>query len=563
MPAVVILLGLLVFFHELGHFVVGRLCGIAVETFSIGFGPRIFGFTLQGTEYRVSWIPLGGYVKFAGAHSSEEMPAGLPGNAFIKTSLGKRALTVVAGPFANFVLAVLVYMILGMDGIPHPPPVIGDVIEGSAAMRAGIQYGDRFVQIDDRKIVTWRDLEEKISTSPKKTLTVTVDRAGGPVEIRLTPEEIKTTDMLGRPLTIGRAGVALGRMPPILTVLSSHSAAGRAGIKTGDRIVGIDAFPAFEAMIRKSQTDPAVTTLTLQVRATTPPRDTGADARTQEDAVASGDARTVTLDVTAIKGMAPTAPDSDVLAVLGVRDSQLTLAEATDGAAEVLQVGDVVQKWNGTPVKDVFALREQLIANTASSASLTVLRGDQTVEVTLPLKGIETQRPEGPVTVYTMPTLFWGQPVEPPPIVEKYGNPFAAFAFGVRQTVIQTNELIGNVAALVTGDIPLKALGGPMLIAKVAGDSARRGWQTFLGSMALISINLGLLNLFPIPVLDGGQLLLMGAEAVKRRPLRETAVENFQKVGFAMILALVVLATYNDLSRFWKSMLESVVGIFQ
>jgi regulator of sigma E protease len=115
----------------------------------------------------------------------------------------------------------------------------------------------------------------------------------------------------------------------------------------------------------------------------------------------------------------------------------------------------------------------------------------------------------------------------------------------------------------VTGDIPLKALGGPMLIAKVAGDSARRGWQTFLGSMALISINLGLLNLFPIPVLDGGQLVLMGAEAVRRRPLRESSVENFQKVGFAMILALVVLATYNDLSRFWKSMLESVVGIFQ
>jgi regulator of sigma E protease len=123
--------------------------------------------------------------------------------------------------------------------------------------------------------------------------------------------------------------------------------------------------------------------------------------------------------------------------------------------------------------------------------------------------------------------------------------------------------LFANVMSLVSGDVPLKALGGPMLIAKVAGDSARRGLQTFLSSMALISINLGVLNLFPIPVLDGGQLILIGAEAVRRRPLRATAVENFQKVGFAMILALVVLATYNDLSRFWKSMLESVVGVFQ
>jgi regulator of sigma E protease len=102
-----------------------------------------------------------------------------------------------------------------------------------------------------------------------------------------------------------------------------------------------------------------------------------------------------------------------------------------------------------------------------------------------------------------------------------------------------------------------------MLIAKVAGDSARRGWQTFLGSMALISINLGLINLFPIPVLDGGQLVLIGVEGVRRRPLREAAIENFQKIGFALVMALVVLATYNDLSRFWRSMLESVVGIFK
>ena len=159
--------------------------------------------------------------------------------------------------------------------------------------------------------------------------------------------------------------------------------------------------------------------------------------------------------------------------------------------------------------------------------------------------------------------MFLGQSEEPPSVIEKYDGLFAALGYGVRETADQSAQLLDNIGSLMVGDIPLKALGGPMLIAKVAGESARRGWQTFLGSMALISINLGLLNLFPIPVLDGGQLLLMGAEAVRRRPLRESAVENFQKVGFALILALVVLATYNDLSRFWKSMLESVVGIFQ
>jgi regulator of sigma E protease len=214
-------------------------------------------------------------------------------------------------------------------------------------------------------------------------------------------------------------------------------------------------------------------------------------------------------------------------------------------------------------VRDVFTLREQLLANTSPTVTVTILRHLQRRDVEVPLKGIEAQRADGPVTIYTLPVSFWGQSIEPEPVIEKYDSPFAALAYGLKQTGAETRELIGNVVSLITGDIPLKALGGPMLIAKVAGDSARRGFQTFLGSMALISINLGLLNLFPIPVLDGGQLVLMGAEAVRRRPLREAAIENFQKVGFAMILALVVLATYNDLSRFWKSMLESVVGLFQ
>ena len=128
-PAVVILLGLLVLIHELGHYLVGRWCGIAVETFSIGFGPRILGFRRGGTDYQISWIPLGGFVKFAGAHPSEDVPAGLKGIGFLQASLPKRAATIVAGPAANFLLAVVVYAIL---------------------VTTGLHYGDRIVQIADR-----------------------------------------------------------------------------------------------------------------------------------------------------------------------------------------------------------------------------------------------------------------------------------------------------------------------------------------------------------------------------------------------------------------------------
>ncbi len=576
-PAVIVLLGLLVFFHELGHFLVGRWCGIAVETFSIGFGPRIFGFTRAGTEYRVGWIPLGGYVKFAGSHPSEELPSGLKGQAFIKTSLPKRALTVLAGPMCNFLLAVIVYTVLGLDGVPHPPALIGDVIEGSAAASAGLKYGDRVESIDGHVVKTWRDLEEAIASSPGKTLSVVVARGGQMVPLKLTPAPVKTVDMLGRPATVGRAGVALGRQPAIVSVIAAQSPAAQASIKTGDRVLevaligpggqaaapqSIKFYPELVGALRQA----AASSLAVALKVSGAPLP---EERSEtKDSPAPGPVepqRGVILDLTAARLLAldVTVSDREFMRVLGLGTSELTVAGITDPGAKGLLPGDVLTAWNGQPLRDVFALREQLIANTAPQVQVAVLRHEHSEQVTLALKGIEAQRPEGPTTIYTLPVLFWGQMVEPEPLVEKYTNPFSALAYGVRQTAIQTRELVGNVASLVSGDIPLKALGGPMLIAKVAGDSARRGWQTFIGSMALISVNLGLLNLFPIPVLDGGQLVLMGIEGLKRRPLSEMALENFQKVGFTMVLALVVLATYNDLSRFWRSMLESVVGTFR
>jgi len=582
--AVVVLLGFLVFFHEFGHFIVGRLSGIAVEVFSIGFGPRIFGFRYRGTDYRVSWIPLGGYVKFAGSAPGEKVPPGIKGRAFLQTSLPRRAATVVAGPAANFLLAVAVYMGLGLNGIPHPPALIGEVIDGTPAATAGLRYGDKIVRIGDHRIKTWRDLEDVLSKSPGKTLNLKVERDGQQVGLTLTPDPYKTTDMVGRPVTIGRAGVALGRQPAIVTVIQTPSAgqstviqtpsAGQsAGLKTGQRVDSVSfagtkhqvqCYPDLVQALRRAAAQPAVQSVILAVSPALVPTDSAddrPDSAGNEKAAAVA-VQQVTLDLRDVKGIAQTVTDRQFMRALGLTDSELTVAAAEAPAADVLRKGDVLLDFNGRALRDVYALREELVANKAHAVTLTVLREGHAVDLSVALKGIQAQRPEGMVTLYTLPVLFWGQPVQPDPVIEQYTNPFRALAYGVSETSEQTAELVVNIGSLITGSIPLKALGGPMLIAKVAGDSARRGMGTYLASMALISINLGLLNLFPIPVLDGGQLALMGAEAIRRRPLRETAIENFQKVGFAMIMALVVLATYNDLSRFWRSMLESVVGIF-
>jgi regulator of sigma E protease len=583
-PAVILLLGLLVFVHEFGHYLVGRAAGIAVEIFSIGFGPRLIGVTIRGTDYRISAIPIGGFVKFAGAHPAETVPEGLPGRPFHATPLPLRAATVFAGPIANFLLAITAYTVLGMNGIPHPPAAIGGVMEGSPAEAAGIKVGDVVTAIDGRPVRTWRDMEDVIAASPGKSLAVEVSRKQRTVPLALTPGATKTVDYAGRPVTIGRAGIVLGSLTPVVTVLERDAPAAVAGLATGDRVERVEAagkgrdirtYPQLAAVVQEIAQTTDVPSVTLTVRRAALPALPAAkpDAKTDGEkappaASADGEPRTIELPIAAVRALPKETPPTVALRALGIDDSQLTVAAAEGDIAAVLKAGDRLLAWRtdggqSEPLKSVFGLREKLEAQKTASAHVTVLRDFAPVELDVPLKALEVQKPEGIAVVYDLPVTMWGQLIDPDPVIEIYDSPVDAVAYGFKETVRQTGELVRNVASLVTGDIPLKSLGGPMLIAKVAGESARRGWQTFLNSMALISVNLGLLNLFPIPVLDGGQLVLMAAEALKRRPLREAAIENFQKVGFAMVLALVVLATYNDLSRFWKSMLRSVVGFFQ
>ncbi len=153
--------------------------------------------------------------------------------------------------------------------------------------------------------------------------------------------------------------------------------------------------------------------------------------------------------------------------------------------------------------------------------------------------------------------------MESPDLVEeRYTNPVRALWYGLEETGATTVAIAKGIGALFTGELPLAAISGPIGIAKVASDSVRLGWQFFFNSLAVISINLALINLIPIPVLDGGQMVLIGAEAGLRRRVSEVAIENYQKLGFMMVLALVVIATYNDLGRFWASMLKGVSSMF-
>ncbi len=578
-PAVIVLLGLLVFVHEFGHYAVGRGLGIAVEIFSIGFGPQILSWTRKGTNYRLSWVPLGGYVKFAGSHPSEDVPEGVQGIPYRDASLTARALTIAAGPVANLVLAAAIFGILGYVGISHPPPLVGEVIDSSRAEAAGLRPGDLVLEVNGSSIKTWRELEQKIAKSPETPISLKIQRASGldksEITLTVTPAEVPLAGESGK--KIGRAGIALGQLPPVLTVRSLDSTAHKAGLKTGDSIrkiqvsdaqggspktIEVKSFWEFrETLASLIKSGTPANTVTLSVSEQPPlPRQVSAAATAP-----TPQSRDVVLGLDALKDNLKNplekASSKEILDALGIEDAQLTLGDIPEKYPQ-FKAGDVVVRFGAAPVKNIYQLREALIANTEPRAAFTVVREGKETVVDAELEPLEVQKMEGKVTHYGFPVGFWVQLSEPEPYIEKYGV-LGALGFGIAETSRQVKDMTVNVAQLLTGKIPVKALGGPMLIAKVAGDSAKRGWQTFLGALALISINLGVLNLFPIPVLDGGQLVMLGWEAVQRRPLGDMAMENIQKIGFAMILALVVLATYNDLSRFWLSMLSSVVGIFK
>lgn len=552
--AVVLLLGLLILVHEAGHFFVGKFCGIPVEIFSIGFGPVIFSAKRGETEYRLSVIPFGGFVKFYGSTRRDDAPAHLRGREFWRAPLWKRALTILAGPLANFLLAIVAYTGMVMVGIPQPPPVVGEIMKDSPAEKSGLRFGDRITAINGEKVETWRDLQSIVMDNPSSSLVFDVQRGEEALKVTVTPENIYDGEMIGKKHR-GQIGITPGQVNSVLTVTRPDSLAAKAGILTGDRVTAmswddkkrdVKFWRQFLVDLDEASRDGAnEVTLTLAEPATLK--------------VAEESRRTKTVSLALPRPLPETA---DMLAAaMGLHHAQLALAADDVDAVAPLQAGDVLVRVGSHDVADVFDLRKAILGEQQPVVPMTFMRNGETMTAPVRLKPIDVQKAEGRVTMYSFPGIFLGQIEQPEPVLEQRKNPLAAVWYGVKQTGVQVGMISVAIAGLFTGDMPLEALGGPISIAKVASDSVKLGWMSFLSALGLVSVNLGLLNLFPIPVLDGGQLVLLGAEAVKRRPLGDLAIENFQKVGFVMVLALVVLATYNDLSRFWASMLRGVSGI--
>lgn len=433
----IVILGILIFIHELGHFIVAKLCGVYVEKFSLGFGPRLIGKKIGETDYCLSAFPLGGYVKMYGEQPDEKPDDSKKGRSFTEKSAMKRAAIILAGPIANIILAIVVFWGLFMAGFPAYSPVIGEVKNDSPAFTAGLTSGDKILSVNGKLIKTWNDFQSIVENSPDKTLEIAT--ANGK-NFSVTPKSVEVPDIFGDKLIVGDIGASL-YIPAIIGTTQAGMPASDAGIRQGDKIIAL----------------------------------------------------------------------------------------------------------NGENISDWTKAASYIRSHPDQIINIKVERGTSTLDFNITPKASEIKNEKGEKISVGLVGI---SPVDGD-IVVKYGI-IESMKLGFEKSYDFTKLIIVGFGKLIQKKVPADSLGGPIMIVQMAAESAQSGFTTLLIFMAAISMNLAIFNLLPIPVLDGGHLLIIGIEAVTRRKLSERIVGGFQMVGFALLIGLMVFAFYNDIMRFFK-----------
>ena len=422
--AFVFVLGVLIFVHEFGHFLMAKRLGVRVLKFSLGFGPRLVGFRRGDTEYCISAIPLGGFVKMAGENPDEPRTGAT--DEFLSRSKWERFQVLIMGPLMNILLAVVLMALVLMQGADVPsfqdqPPVIGTVLAGSPAERGGIKPKDRIVSVAGRATETWDRFFTAIASRARRNVAIVLLRDGREMTVHVVPDAETKYE-------IGEIGV-MPDVHPHIRAVTIGDPAELAGLRAGDLVIAVDG----ETMVLSRQLSGAIAT-----RAGVP------------------------VVFTIERG--------------GVRQD-ITVTPVKRGARGVIGIGigDDVRTIQPTPVQAVW--------------------------------------------------------------------------LSLRRNYEFSGLILQTLVGLLTTETSPRQLMGPVGIAQLSGESAAAGWLALFTLMVQISLNLGILNLLPIPVLDGGHIFIMAVEGIARRDFSVKAKEKMLMAGFALLMLLMVTVIYNDLTR--------------
>lgn len=539
-----IAIGILVVVHEFGHFLIAKLFGVGVPVFSVGMGPRIFGFSFKGTDYRFSLLPIGGYVRMSGADPFGEEDLGAtkidPKRDFMRKPVWQRLLIMLAGPGANLVLPVLLFATLFMLGWPEFAPKLGFVSYDSPAWQAGLRTGDAIVEIEGQRVDVFRQFDKTLAGYVDTEVDLVVDRGGERHEVVLPPGAF-TLDAPSS-VDLDSLGARLYLRSTRLGIDNPASPAAKAGVQTFDGITAVD----------------------------------GNEVKTWEELLAAmGDSGAHTVDV--VRGDAETGKRSEHSFHLSPDPSYTPRADdpwanpwgfvpADVFAAVVqpnkpaaragLQPQDRLFALDGVPVHDFRHLVRLVGKSAAPDASgslvprelaLSVVRGGELVELSMVPIIDDTPSLYGTKYRPVMGVVIASDTSVLPDRTYKSYNPIAAVGMGfeqTRQAVVNIFTALDSLVRLRSN--PADMVGGPVKIFEIAGRSLAAGFYEYATTVAMISVSLAVVNLLPVPALDGGQIVVFLIEWVRGRPLSAEIRMRIQMLGVVILFALLVLATVND-----------------
>ncbi len=556
-----ILLGLLIFVHELGHFLVAKFFGVRVEVFSLGFGKKIFRHRRGDTEYCISLIPLGGYVKMFGDDPTKEISEEDKKHSFLHKPVGQRIAVVLAGPIMNLIFAFVLFILIGVVGEPMAGNKLGDIAGATRAYEAGFRSGDQILAIDGEPVSTWSEIKAKVGASPNVKLRFEVQREDSieKGEVSITPVMGENDNILSSDRQVGVIeGFDNLSVAAMIGISDPMSIAAQAGLKSLDVITKVNDREVhnWRDLGRYIQEDLFKGRTPIQLK-----------VQSYADGEGKSPLRELVLNpppaflqMTENHGQAgQEVPRVVEIGELGLDQAQLYLWKVKRGSPADkagLKTGDKVTAINGQPIASWTQVIGAVKTYNPDGApiELTYVRDAQPLQAKIVPemtelidgRGKDEQR-------FTVGIVSGYMQAGPQPVLYKVNGVGEALNLGVRRTIETTNMVVMSLVLLIRGEVSAKNVGGIISIGRFASQSYDAGIMQFLKMMALISINLFLLNLLPVPVLDGGHLVFFTIEALQGAPLSMRKMEIAQQVGLVILMSLMAFALFNDISNLWNS----------
>ena len=527
-----LLLGVLIFIHELGHFLAARYFGVKVEVFSLGFGPKILKYKKGDTVYCISLFPLGGYVKMFGDNPLVKIDLLKQSQGFLYKKVHEKWIIAFAGPFMNFIFTLVAFFTIAFIGDLSFKPVLGDVNTNSQAYLAGFRSGDQVLSAGGQKVFYYKELNKIIKNNTEKEIAFTVKSQTNNIkQLKAIPKEAKNPNPLEWKKLIGSIeGLSPSSIGLKLGIVK-NSPAYKAGLRTFDTILKINNqelkyLRDLEPFLTRLQNTSSLKKIKLYIE------------REQEK-------KEVFLKLPTLKTSLKTK--KSLLDFLGIEPGFLYIQQVnskTPAALAGLKKGDRIVSIDKKVIKTWDEVLHTVQSSKGRPLALTYQRGEEVKTISIAPKPIFI---EGNMKTRFMLGIASGISLQgPEPVVHKRFF-LESLAFSVQETVKWIGYISVGFVRLFEGELSFRTLAGPVTIGRVAHHSFHQGLLSFLLIMALISLNLGFLNLLPIPLLDGGHILFFTIEGILGRPLPVKKLIVAQQIGLVFLLSFMGLVFFNDI----------------